>query len=79
VSADGRTIVFAGYTVDGFDLIRRIRASKEPRIASIPAAALTAYARSEDRSTALASGFQVHLTKPVNAVDLVQKIAALMS
>ena len=65
--------------MDGLEMMRNIRRSLPAPANALPAAALTAYARSEDRSTALASGFQVHLTKPVNAVDLVQKIAALMS
>jgi len=63
--------------MDGFDLIRRIRASKEPRIASIPAAALTAYARSEDRAKALRAGFGMHLAKPVDPAELVAAVAAM--
>ena len=63
---------------DGLELIRRIRTTLSTPVNEIPAAALTAYARSEDRVAALASGFQVHIPKPVNAVDLVGSIAAML-
>jgi PAS domain S-box-containing protein len=63
---------------DGLELIRTIRASLPTPVNGIPAAALTAYARSEDRVAALASGFQVHIPKPVNAVDLVTGITAML-
>jgi DNA-binding response OmpR family regulator len=43
----------------------------------LPAAALTAFARSEDRMRALRAGFQVHVTKPVNPDELVAVVAAL--
>jgi signal transduction histidine kinase/ActR/RegA family two-component response regulator len=62
---------------DGFDLIRQVRALPSPRVASIPAAALTAFARDEDRRAAFAAGFQLHLAKPVNAVALVSAVASL--
>ncbi len=45
--------------------------------ASVPAAALTAYARSEDRMKALRAGFQIHLAKPIDPAELVTTIAAL--
>jgi two-component system CheB/CheR fusion protein len=44
----------------------------------VPAAVLTAYAGSEDRVTALASGFQMHIAKPVNPTELVIAVAALI-
>ena len=62
---------------DGYELVRRIRASIAPAIASIPAAALTAFAREEDRQHALRAGFQMHLTKPVDARSLIQAVATL--
>ena len=60
---------------DGYALIRRIRAL--PRAASIPAAALTAFAREEDRQQALHAGFQLHLAKPVDGRSLVSAVATL--
>jgi CheY-like chemotaxis protein len=43
----------------------------------LPAAALTAYARSEDRVKALRAGFQIHLAKPIDPTELVTTVAAL--
>jgi len=62
---------------DGFELIKRIRKSSEPSIRDIPAAALTAYARAEDRMKALQSGFQMHLAKPVDPAELIIAVAVL--
>ena len=63
--------------MDGFELIKRIRASKDPAVRQLPAAALTAFARSEDRTKALRSGFQMHLAKPVDPGELVASVATL--
>jgi signal transduction histidine kinase/ActR/RegA family two-component response regulator len=63
---------------DGYELIGRLRALPGGR--TIPAVALTALARSEDRTRALRAGFQLHLPKPVDSVELiavVQNLAAL--
>ena len=62
--------------MDGFELISRIRTSTDP-IRSMPAAALTAFARSEDRTKALRSGFEMHLAKPVDPGELVASVATL--
>ena len=62
---------------DGYALIRRIRALGTPRTAAIPAAALTAFAREEDRQQALEAGFHLHLPKPVDASSLVNAVATL--
>jgi len=62
---------------DGFELIKRLRQSSDSAIRDIPAAALTAYARAEDRMKALQSGFQMHLAKPVDPAELVIAVAAL--
>jgi signal transduction histidine kinase/ActR/RegA family two-component response regulator len=62
---------------DGYGLIRRLRAMEARQIASIPAAALTAFARDEDRKLALRAGFQMHLTKPVDRGALVEAVASL--
>ena len=63
--------------VDGFQFIDRVRRHQDPRVQAVPAAALTAYARSEDRTKALASGFQIHLAKPIDPAELVATVAAL--
>jgi PAS domain S-box-containing protein len=63
---------------DGLQLIRSIREQLPSPANRIPAAALTAYARSEDRLSALAGGFQVHIAKPVNPNELVLAVAALL-
>ncbi|MGH2400069.1 MAG: response regulator, partial [bacterium] len=58
---------------DGYTLIRELRASGH----HIPAVAVTAYGRSEDRDRALLAGFQSHLAKPVKPDDLVNVVAVL--
>ena len=63
--------------MDGFEFIGRIRASTDADIRDIPAAALTAFARSEDRTKALDRGFEMHLAKPVDPGELVSSIATL--
>ena len=63
--------------MDGFELIGRIRASGEAAIREIPAAALTAFARSEDRIRAMRSGFEVHLSKPIEPGELMAAAASL--
>ena len=60
---------------DGYDLIRNIRNVKQ--IADIPALALTAFARPEDRDQALRAGYQMHMTKPVEMARLSAAIARL--
>ncbi|HKX27742.1 MAG TPA: ATP-binding protein [Blastocatellia bacterium] len=62
---------------DGYVLIRRIRSLPEERGGNIPAAALTAYARSEDRLKALAAGYQMHIAKPVEPPELAAVVASL--
>ncbi len=62
---------------DGCSLIQRLRAMKTRPVAKIPAIALTAFARAEDRGRALASGFDVHLTKPVHPSELARTVARL--
>ena len=64
--------------VDGFQLIERIRASRNEVVRNVPAAALTAFARSEDRTKALRSGFELHLSKPVDPAELVASIVTLV-
>jgi signal transduction histidine kinase/DNA-binding response OmpR family regulator len=62
---------------DGFQFIGRIRRHPDPLVSAIPAAALTAYARSDDRVKALRAGFDIHLAKPIDPAELVTTIAAL--
>jgi PAS domain S-box-containing protein len=62
---------------DGYTLIREVR-SRGFGFQQLPAVALTAYARPEDRRRALLSGFQMHVPKPVDPTELVAAIAALM-
>jgi len=62
---------------DGYSLIRRIRSLDGDR-ARIPAIALTAYARAEDRAKAPQAGYQVHLSKPVEPIKLVATLANLI-
>ena len=63
--------------VDGFELLKRIRALGESRGGRVPAIALTAFARSEDRTRALQRGFQVHVSKPVEAAELIATVASV--
>jgi len=62
---------------DGYSLISKIRALPAEQGGQIPAAALTAYARAEDRMRVLRSGFQFHLPKPVDSAELVTVVASL--
>ena len=62
---------------DGYSFIRKVRLLSAERGGKVPAAALTAYARTEDRIRALAAGFQTHLAKPVDPAELVATIAVL--
>jgi CheY-like chemotaxis protein len=62
---------------DGYGLIREIRSMPSARLASIPAAAVTAHARDDERERALAAGFQMHLTKPIDPVALARAVAEL--
>jgi PAS domain S-box-containing protein len=64
--------------IDGFELIKRIRALPDSEASNVPAAALTAFARSEDRTKALQSGFEMHLAKPVDPGELVASVATLV-
>ena len=61
---------------DGYSLIRRVRAHADG-ISNVPAVALTAYTRAEDRARAMECGFNAHLSKPVEPAALVAVIAKL--
>jgi signal transduction histidine kinase/DNA-binding response OmpR family regulator len=62
---------------DGLSLIRRVRALPPERGGNIPAVALTAYARAEDRMNAVVAGFQHHVAKPVEPAELITMVASL--
>nr|WP_315261229.1 ATP-binding protein [uncultured Duganella sp.] len=63
--------------VDGYGLLDRIRALGPSRGGNLPAIALTAFARSEDRIKALSSGFLAHIAKPIEPSELIAKVAAM--
>jgi CheY-like chemotaxis protein/two-component sensor histidine kinase len=62
--------------IDGYDLVQQIRAGDADAARGIPAIALTAYARAEDRMRALRAGYQVHIAKPVEPGELLAAIAS---
>jgi CheY-like chemotaxis protein len=62
---------------DGYALMRSIRALPPERGGRVPAAALTAYARTEDRMQALLAGFHLHMPKPVQPAELAAVVASL--
>ena len=62
--------------VDGYELIRRFRRNEVEGLDGIPAVALTAFARSEDRTRALRAGYQAHIAKPVEPAELVATLAS---
>jgi signal transduction histidine kinase/ActR/RegA family two-component response regulator len=62
---------------DGYSLIRKVRALEADRGGRIPAVALTAYARAEDRMQALSAGYSMHVPKPVEPAELAVVIASL--
>ena len=63
---------------DGYALIQRVRALEEKRGGRLPAVALTAYAMTEDRLRALSSGFQSHVSKPIEPNELLMVLASLV-
>lgn len=62
---------------DGYTLIRKLRSLEVERGGLLPAIALTAYARDEDCQEAIAAGFQMHMSKPVDTTKLVMAVAKL--
>jgi CheY-like chemotaxis protein len=62
--------------VDGYELMQRMRQGLPEQGSTIPAIALTAYARPEDRTRALQAGYQTHLAKPVDSSELLMTIAS---
>ncbi len=62
---------------DGYSLIRKVRALPAEEGGEIPAVAVTAFARAEDRMRALETGFQMFVSKPIEPVELIATIADL--
>ncbi len=63
---------------DGYEFIRKVRALSAEEGGRTPAVAVTAHARSEDRTRALLSGFRAHVSKPIEPAELVAVIASLL-
>ncbi|HEV7302295.1 MAG TPA: PAS domain S-box protein [Tepidisphaeraceae bacterium] len=62
---------------DGYSLIRQVRAMGPAQGGNLPALALTAYARAEDRVKAIRAGYQMHVVKPVDPTELITMVASL--
>jgi CheY-like chemotaxis protein len=62
---------------DGYELIREVRSREPERGGKIPAVAVTAYARAEDRMQVLAAGYQMHIAKPISPDELIAVVASL--
>jgi CheY-like chemotaxis protein len=63
--------------IDGYELIRRVRRLESDTGKKIPAVALTAYARVQDRMRAILAGYSTHVAKPVEPHELVTVVASL--
>jgi len=64
--------------MDGLEFIAQLRNSPDPAVRDVPAAALTAFARSDDRTKTLRAGFDLHLAKPIDPGELVASVATLV-
>jgi hypothetical protein len=62
---------------DGYDFIRELRSRPKERGGELPAAALTAYARAEDRNRMIAAGYSMHIPKPIDPAELAGVVASL--
>jgi signal transduction histidine kinase/ActR/RegA family two-component response regulator len=60
---------------DGFELMRRVRAHHDRKVAGLPAIALTAFTHAQDANEAMQAGFNTHMPKPVSASELVAEVA----
>ncbi|MCE9553682.1 MAG: response regulator [Planctomycetes bacterium] len=63
---------------DGYELVRAVRSLPEAEGGAVPAVALTAMARSEDRKRAMLAGYHAHVTKPVDSSELIAVVATLV-
>jgi len=64
--------------MDGYELLRQVRMQDSSRQSPIPAIAITAYARPEDRQRSLLAGYHMHLSKPIEARELIAGMASLL-
>ncbi len=64
--------------VDGYELMRRVRALPPERGGRVPAIALTGYARKEDQERAFTAGYQVHVAKPIEPVEFTSAVSSLL-
>ena len=64
--------------LDGLAVVREVKSWAAEAGVALPALALTAYARPEDRDRALAAGFDLYVTKPVDPSELVHAVARLV-
>jgi CheY-like chemotaxis protein len=62
---------------DGYDFIRTVRARLPEQGGLVPAVALTAYSRPQDRARSMLSGYDAHLAKPVDLAELIATIVRL--
>ncbi len=62
---------------DGFAHMRRVRALSAEEGGTIPAVALTAFARTQDRLKVLSAGYQMHVPKPIEQLELLTVVASL--
>lgn len=79
ISEDAPDVILSDIAMpgeDGYALMRRIR-GLPGALAEIPAAAVTAFARPDDRARALLCGFQLHLAKPIDPLELLAAVANL--
>jgi CheY-like chemotaxis protein len=63
--------------MDGYEMLRKLRASPRDAGGQTPAIALTAFARPEDRRRAMLAGFDIHVSKPVELGELTAVVARL--
>ena len=64
---------------DGYAFIRQIRTQLPEDLSKVPAAALTAFAGTEDRLRVLSAGYQLHIAKPVDPIELLEAVTSLVS
>lgn len=62
---------------DGYSFLKKVRSLPQDKGGNVPALALTAYTKEEDRELAIAAGFQMHLGKPLDITELVQAVFQL--
>jgi CheY-like chemotaxis protein len=78
IPADALVVDIGMPDMDGYEFIRRVRTLPNPALRDLPAAALTAFARPEDRTKALQSGFELHLAKPIDPGELIAAVRTLV-